>query len=245
MFFKRKQPDFGNIDEQIEALKQQLLNHKRPVWKPVIEKGDGGILTSKFSGMPWFAKDEDWPRCGQCGEEMNFFLQLSLESLPTETRGNYGEGLLQMFYCTKCDSWEPFSPSHLLRIIHPENVGDTLVILPNNAFSAKRIIAWEAFNEYPTYAEWDELAVPVQVPDMVAEAVEDILAKEKDKLGGWPYWVQGVEYPSCPKCNKQMQLVFQIDSNDNLVFMFGDAGCGHITQCPEHKDVLAFGWACS
>jgi hypothetical protein len=26
--------------------------------------------------------------------------------------------------------------------------------------------------------------------------------------------------------------------------MFGDSGIGHITQCPEHKEVLAFGWAC-
>jgi hypothetical protein len=26
--------------------------------------------------------------------------------------------------------------------------------------------------------------------------------------------------------------------------MFGDMGIGHITQCPEHLDVVAFGWAC-
>jgi hypothetical protein len=42
-----------------------------------------------------------------------------------------------------------------------------------------------------------------------------------------------------------MHLLFQIDSEDNLPYMFGDAGCGHITQCPKHPHRLAFGWACS
>jgi hypothetical protein len=40
-----------------------------------------------------------------------------------------------------------------------------------------------------------------------------------------------------------MQLVFQ-HTGDALPFMFGDMGIGHITQCPEHKDVVAFGCAC-
>jgi uncharacterized protein YwqG len=69
--------------------------------------------------------------------------------------------------------------------------------------------------------------------------------RNRDKLGGWPYWVQGVEYPNCPQCQTQMRLVFQIDSDDHVPWMFGDVGCGHITQCPNHHDVVTFGWACS
>jgi hypothetical protein len=65
-----------------------------------------------------------------------------------------------------------------------------------------------------------------------------------DKLGGWPNWIQGVEYPNCPQCGTRMQFVFQIDSEDHVPFMFGDVGAGHITQCPEHKNVVTFGWAC-
>jgi hypothetical protein len=42
-----------------------------------------------------------------------------------------------------------------------------------------------------------------------------------------------------------MQMVFQINSEGNLPYMFGDSGRGHITQCPQHKDELAFAWACS
>lgn len=242
MFFKRKQPNFGTVDEQIETLKRQLEPHKRAAWKPVTQEGDGGILSSKFSGTPWLAKNEEWPLCQRCGKELNFFLQLSLESLPNKL--DCGEDLLQMFYCTHCDDWRPFSSAHLVRLVQPQSIGNASLTPPVNNLPAKKIVAWEAFGEYPTYVEWDDLNIPVQVSDMVAEAVEDMLAKEGDKLAGWPNWVQWVEYPSCPRCNKRMRLVFQLDSNDNLDFMFGDAGCGHITQCPEHKDVLAFGWAC-
>jgi hypothetical protein len=56
--------------------------------------------------------------------------------------------------------------------------------------------------------------------------------------------VQRVEYPNWPTCDARMGLVLQIDSEDNVPHMFGDVGCGHITQCPNHPEVLAFGWAC-
>ncbi|HEY7328275.1 MAG TPA: DUF1963 domain-containing protein [Gemmataceae bacterium] len=65
-------------------------------------------------------------------------------------------------------------------------------------------------------------------------AEEIAISQPRDKLAGWPYWIQNVEYPSCPRCGQQMIHVFQVDSEDNIPFMFGDSGCGNITQCPEH-----------
>lgn len=73
--------------------------------------------------------------------------------------------------------------------------------------------------------------------------VEKYCTREKDKLLGWPAWIQGIEYPVCPHCKNKMTYVFQIDSNDNLPYMFGDVGCGHITYCA-CKRVVAFAWAC-
>ena len=36
----------------------------------------------------------------------------------------------------------------------------------------------------------------------------------------------------------------QLDSEDNVPHMFGDAGIGHILQCPDHPEQLSWGWAC-
>jgi hypothetical protein len=96
-------------------------------------------------------------------------------------------------------------------------------------FPAKKVcVTWAAANLVIDKLDYD-------MPGMIAEAMPG------DKLGGWPYWVQGIEYPCCPRCGAEMGLVFQLDSDDNLPYGFGDAGCGHITQCAEHKDVVAFG----
>jgi hypothetical protein len=37
--------------------------------------------------------------------------------------------------------------------------------------------------------------------------------REKDKLGGWPYWMQSVSCPACPECTRPMRPLFQLDSN--------------------------------
>src|SRR5262249_10333174 len=127
----------------------------------------------------------------------------------------------------------------------------------------KRIVGWQRFTDQPCPTEHEELGliyhyqfkagtVRLECPELglvfenarAAKLAESISTSANgDKLGGWPDWVQGVEYPNCSQCGQRMALVFQVDSEDNVPFLFGDAGCGHITQCPDHKEVVAFGWA--
>jgi hypothetical protein len=131
-------------------------------------------------------------------------------------------------------------------------------------FPAKRIVGWTRFLDLPKPSEHDELglrysynfeagSVKLECPELgpVFDTIKHHMLAENianselsDKLAGWPAWIQNVEYPNCPRCGRRMVLVFQVDSEDNVPFMFGDAGCGHVTQCPEHKEVVAFAWAC-
>jgi uncharacterized protein YwqG len=174
-----------------------------------------------------------------------------------------------------CDrhAWEPFDSGHLLRIVAPA-AGAPTVLAPSDVevYPAKAITGWERVKDLPHPQEHEDLGlrcdynfdaktVQIECEELglrvgplpmsqtnadgleVAEALGNCVTG--DKLGGWPYWVQGAEYPLCPKCGKRTEILFQIDSEDNLPIMFGDAGCGHIMQCPNHRDVLAFGWACS
>jgi hypothetical protein len=140
----------------------------------------------------------------------------------------------------------------------------TAVPPADGGFPVKRIVGWQRFLDLPDFAEHPELGLKhgydsaartlrLECPELglvcdhlrstdLAKGIADAAAR--DKLGGWPAWVQGVEYPNCPRCGRRMAHVFQVDSEHNVPFMFGDVGCGHITQCPEHKEVVAFGWAC-
>lgn len=227
-----------------------LKPFRRLTWIPITAEGDGDQLASKFSGTPWLATDESWPTCPHCQIAMPLFLQLNLNTLPVELSDRFGSGLLQLFYCTsyetdECDNWEPFSSAHLVRIIQPVGEPNSPQALPAESFPAKRITGWEAADDYPGWTETSDSQLDIALPDDEWANLDQLnLPHTGDKLSGWPFWVQGVEYPNCPICDSPMQFIFQIDSEDNLPFMFGDVGCGHITQCPTHRDQLGFGWAC-
>lgn len=73
-----------------------------------------------------------------------------------------------------------------------------------------------------------------------------------EKLGGWPNWLQTTDYPDCPTCGTRMRLIFQTlpdleykePTRQGELLELGDGGRGYIMQCPNHPDVLSFGWQC-
>jgi uncharacterized protein YwqG len=255
----------------VRSLEPWLAKHRRPAWKPVVRAGDGLPTASKFSGTPWIAPESPWPKCGECKKLLPLLLQLDLSGLPKDLGSPFGSGLLQLFYCTRencagSGGWEPFGDDlSRVRIVHPAGPGSPAAGPKDlEPFPAKQIVDWKRIIDLPKPAEHDELGLRYTYDhkagttrleckelgldfkevrdDGLAEAISN--SELGDKLGGWPCWIQGMDYPNCPQCGKRMVLIFQLDSEDNLPFMFGDVGCGHITQCPQHKDVVAFGWAC-
>ena len=196
--------------------------------------------------------------CGGCNRPMRLFVQLDLATLPPELPHPHREGMVQLFYCTSTDpacevdheAWQPFGKSSLARWLSPDEL--RVAAAPRRkakAFDAAPdaaddepaavIVGWDQGPpELPGYEE----EVP-PLPD--DEEIDDALRpRPGDKLGGWPAWVQGPEYPRCPRCKARMQYLLQLESNGLCRHQFGDLGAGHITQCPEHPEVVAFGWAC-
>jgi hypothetical protein len=224
----------------------------RKAYQPIVSPGDGPLAGSKFSGRPFLNQGEQWPVCPNCGQRMQLFVQLDLDTLPEPLRGEFGSGILQMFYCTNknplcemdCGAWAPFSKSQLVRIVQPQERIEIAAAYDDTFFPPKQIVGWQPLDDYPNWEEGEELGV--MLSDEEQEALGELgFPLSGDKLVGWPDWVQVIEYPDCPICGEKMRLVFQIDSEDNLPHMFGDVGCGHITQCKTHKEQLAFGWACA
>jgi uncharacterized protein YwqG len=256
----------------IKTLEPWLARQRRPAWKPMVEQSDGPATVSKFCGTPWIGPDAPWPDCGLCKKPLSLFLQLDLGDLPVELGQRFGKGLLQLFYCIRDDcqgsgGWEPFADDlSRVRIVHPNGASLRVYTAHQDfQFPAQQIIGWIRFTDLPMPCEHDQLGLKykydfdagtlrLQCPELDFDLTnpmndcpaEDIaISAQGDKLAGWPGWIQGVEYPDCPRCGRRMVVVFQMDSEDNVPFMFGDVGCGHITQCPEHKEIVAFGWACS
>ncbi|HET6559738.1 MAG TPA: DUF1963 domain-containing protein, partial [Prolixibacteraceae bacterium] len=125
--------------------------------------------------------------------------------------------------------------------------GASAIIQPilDAVFQENLITGWEPKADYPHLEEYEQLGIEIE--DEVVELMETRrlgLTIDKDKLFGWPYWVQGVEYPLDRATQQPMELLFQLASENHLPFMFGDSGIGHFTQSPDNDEELAFGWAC-
>ena len=235
-------------------LTPDVTDLKRTAFLPETTEGDGGVTDSKFSGRPWLAADEEWPTCPNCSNPLQLFLQLNLADLPAVEQERLGDrGLLQLFYCTNsdplcevdCEAFFPFADSEVARFVEDPGADcNASADGPADPLAPRSIVGWEAVDDLPNTEElkWD---MDIEVTDQERDYLYDCgMPHPGDKLAGWPYWIQGVEYPDCPECDSRMELVFQIDSNCNLDYMFGDIGAGHLTRCPNHPGVLAFGWAC-
>ncbi len=233
---------------------KKLEPYKRTCWIPKTSNKPSSRSSSKFSGIPFIPEGTEWPKCEHCKEEMQLFVQLNSDDLPVTPEEGFGEGLLQLFYCTKIDcesksdacidfTGEP--ASKLARLINPKGLkAQEFESTPvKSAYPELKITGWDSKDDYPYDAdEYKDIQLTEEKEDWVGDTAD--CPKAGDKLLGWPHWVQNIEYPNCPECGTEMKFIFQIDSECSLPHMFGDCGCGHITQCPNHPDTLAFAWAC-
>lgn len=251
LFGRASAPSTPNAVLDDTALGRKLAPFRRKAWLPKTREGDCSRAGSKFSGLAFIPVGDKWPRCGNCERPMQLFLQLNANDVPDEAHSLFSNGILQLFYCTSsdpqcdvdCEAFFPFSKAHLARIVEAETPGDLSESPVDEPFPARSIVGWSSVIDVPDWEESESLGV--ELADDEADALADTSTPAAgEKLGGWPMWVQGIEYPNCPKCSEPMEFLFQIDSDRNIPFLLGDAGIGHVTRCRTHPEILTFGWAC-
>ena len=112
----------------------------------------------------------------------------------------------------------------------------------NSSITTARI-AWKQLkNDLPMYSD---------LPDEMSEGMkedwcEDFPAAECTKIGGWPHPVQQVVgFPEVGDCF-EFEYVFQIGSESEMNWMWGDAGIAHVGRgTGEHRDKWSLDWQCS
>lgn len=254
----------------VQAISPWIARTKRPAWTPVVAAGgqsEAPERLSQFGGAPAQRRRDGAPKCGDCGGPMDLFLQLDGRETPAGAPWS-GPSVLQFFYCTACDAPNPFSPAHAFRVLPAQSV----IAAPPDADAGqprRAIVGWTAFEDSPSAGDFEaqglsmrfdldtmlltlrckELGLTMRGLDADAQdkdgrrLVDAIpAAREGDKFGGWPAWIQGEDPPRCERCGELMRQLFQIDYGGGLEYMFGDAGCSHLLQCPKHQEVFAFLW---
>lgn len=251
---KKNDSDKSAVEVRLRKMLGKLEKYKRAAYYPITTPSEfNHDAKSKMGGLPYLRGQDDWPICPNCKNNMQLFLQLNLQEIPEQKEN----GLVQMFYCTNsephCESeleaFIPFSKAVVCRRID-EN-GPSVEFKPKleEVFGEIAISGWKKQDDYPHFEEWEHLGIEFDPYDEEVFEMMDIreqgMALPGDKLFGWPFWVQSIEYPHDRKTNKMMTHFFQIDSEVHIPYSFGDVGTGHLTVSPDNKHELGFGWACS
>ncbi len=197
--------------------------HKGPAWVPIALRKPDAINATKFGGAAFIPEGTNWPECRHCKKPLKLALQLNMNELPcapVEVRARSIESVpinstLQFFMCGdwECLIKDDMTASTLVRLIDQTKPASKAAA-PKDLFPVLVINSWTRTEEAPESDDGETGPI------------------ETDKLFGIPKWVQYPRQVVCDKCKQSMVYFFQIVSNKNLPFQFGDAGIGYIFMCP-------------
>ena len=243
-----------------------IFNYDKPTQAPI----------SQYFGQPWMPSDVDWPLYEDT--PMDFVLQIDLGSLPGSegvTTSLPSTGLLTLFVAR--ETYDPEGGDNHV-VIYPTDVpGDRRQRPDDEApLEARYIDKWVPVLDHVTREDLDEDEVPfidileitssTTIGEVLTTDGEEVPMKdaitagasylhhnfECDKLGGWPAWKQGPEWPEDSDGNR-MDMVYQVSSDDGMIlggicldgidFQNHPAtGRGHIFYSPSTGE-LHYGWA--
>lgn len=166
---------------------------------------------------------------------------------------------MQLFFCRneKANCSDSGPRSHLVRMVRVSKAPPPKPPKKKieGSFSPKCIEGWKDFGEMPRWVELGDSTSKSMGRKLAALGFEyfdgdddvgegpGVSPQLGDKLLGWPCWIDKPEMQcSMRGCKSKLQHVFQVDSEDNVPWMWGDSGTAWIFQCPTHHEVLMLEW---
>ena len=214
-------------------------------------------IETRFGGSSYAEKDDVVPVCKSCGKPLTFIFQFR-EKFDKDLKPS-GK-LYSVYYCFDCTpigrpedekgQWAVVShkePDVAKFVEQKENV--STILNPTSCTLSRVFVLPDYETIENNYSEIAELCEEVDSEDPMS-AYEDAgnsvgcLMEPSTTLGGYPIWIQGEGSQVCPKCSGEVELAVQIDSEDAVNLMFGDAGCLYVFKCPKHKDEFAIEMQC-
>lgn len=256
--------DFDPLDPAlVERIRAAMAPLARPAWKadvsavlvaPGMEADPRG---SRYRGRPWMPDREAWPERG--GKPLAFVAQFEVAAMPDPARSLLGgRGLLQIFYDQGGDFPASGDTSELasVRVVDIDLPGALRAAPDPSARGgerpSRRVSGWlPSGDEYPHWEDFPEFCGF----DALGDEADALEAAERgggplapyarlewgDKLGGWPAWTQGAEWP-LDRDGDRMDYVMQFEANPDGIHFAGD-GTGHVFVSPATGE-MRFAWAC-
>lgn len=244
-FQNRTKPTGPKADLPTPQEKEAALNRLDELAAQAILGELGGARPDKENrAMSWWggnflgAEAEDVPICNRSGRPMHPVLQIRVDELPETLPGFEGLALLNIWMDLQSNTFWGAQNGDGFLVRTYENLEGLVPLGVGYRESAELPslpVFWrETILEQPA---WEDMAG--NVSPHVAQAAEDdwffkskyasdryyeLRSKYPVKIGGWPTWIQGSNWP------KDAQFFFQVDSTEKGKLSLGDAGSFYIFQ---------------
>lgn len=205
----------------------------------------GNRATSWWGGNFLGAKGEEVPVCSQSGRPMHPVLQIRVDELPERPPEFEGLALITIWMDLQSQSLEDGTNGNTFAV---RSYDDLAPLVPLG-------FGYRESSELPTFpVRWRDTALEQpgwedmadEVPTNVACASDDdwffksphvsdhyyeLRSRYPIKLGGWPAWIQGSNWP------RDGQYFLQIDATDKGKLYLGDAGSCYIFKTPQSWEI--------
>jgi hypothetical protein len=236
----------------IPALEAWLKERALPSYRLLLQSADPAHLdprSSHLGGPPFLPAGEEWPRCPSCGAPFSFIGQVRLD----EAGLAEGPTLLTFFCCHAC-LWTATECALFVRLhsgvdqspLAGATQPDADANEPYPMPTAPCSVALQPATSLPHWEDAQPEVAGLNLGPRPWSVYADTLQRltqepnTESHLGGYPGWIQGPEWPSCPHCGQPMRLLWQLDSEPEADLMWGDVGRVYIFGCrlPCRPDVL-------
>lgn len=185
-------------------------------------------------GPPFLPAGQTWPTCGHCQKPLTFIGQMPVAGLP-------GAELLTFYYCLACRPGGPEGAAAYHLALHGGVSQGPLQNPAPESRSGGPVPCRVTLTEAVSVPHWEDARSDVAHLDLGSDPWEayrdvwDALTNAptlETRLGGYPDWISGAEWPACPDCGRRMTLLWQLDSEPETGLMWGDSGRLFLFACP-------------
>ncbi len=192
-------------------------------------QGPDDRFRSKFSGLPFWPEQSEWPLCSGCGKPLTFVFQLHGGDVPGRFPGL--PHMLSLFYCFSCNPWWDVDGKGFFLGLLP--LGD-LPLLPAKKTPMKPILPTRTVRlvpeeDFPHIL--DRSGSEGLTPDERELLSRKFPVRTSSKVGGWPAWENAPDFPACRFCGGETAFWGQISSGEPHGFVFGQNGRLFLFRC--------------
>ncbi|CAH0346042.1 YwqG family protein [Bacillus sp. CECT 9360] len=235
------------LPKELEAYRNEIEKQVKPFIRITGNKGDTSLLQSKFGGAPYLPKTMDHPK-DESGRAMKLLAQINFEEVPT-LQSFPPKGMLQFYLSIDDDGYgldfdNPTKQKNYRIMYHPEILTDDDLLVTDFSYMddfdedyfplEETALSFEQDYETVSVADYRFENVDIDLEQVVGEGEDgeitlwevyaEELSNEGHKMGGYAFFTQVDPREDEKKYRNHTITLLQIDTDDDLDIMWGDAG---------------------